>query len=110
MPLVPLDVGEQAEESLRREADKEEDDEGLYRLILDGRLSSPTSKPLELDDDDFDERTHGRTEQMPPVTEAMPDELDLTDALKGLAKQEKSQTSRRRKKATRGPTRKRKHP
>ncbi len=114
--LVPLDEEEQAEEKQRREADKKQDGEDTYRLSGDRIPSSPTPKPIEFDDSDDDEwddsrdeRTHGRAEQMPPVAEAIPDELDLMDALEGLAKQEKSKPSRRRKKITKGPTRKRKH-
>ena len=110
VPLVPLDVEEQAEESLRREADKKQDSEGTYRLDMDRSISSPTPQPLELDDsddDDFDEGADRRTKQLPPAAEVMPDELDLRDALEGLAEQEKSKPSRRRKKTTRPPTRKR---
>jgi len=114
--LVPMDEDEQVEESQRREADKKEDGEGLYRLSSDRIPSPSTPKPLELDDSDdddddsLDERTDGRAKQVPPAVEATPDELDLMDALEGLAKQEKSEPSTRRKKTTKGPTRKRKHP
>jgi len=111
--LVPLDEDEQLEESQRREADKKADGEGLYRLSSDRIPSSPKPKPIEVDDDEwddsFDETGAEAVAQAAPGVEATPDELDLMDALEGLAKQEKSQPTRRRKKTTKGPTGKRKH-
>ncbi len=118
--LVPLDEDEQkeVEQNPRRDADNEEDDsEGLYRLSIDQSTSSPSPKPFVFDDADddewegsYDEIADEAAAQTHPAVEATPDELDLMEAMEGLAEQEKSAPSRRRKKSPKHPTRKRKRP
>ena len=117
--LVPLDEDEEeedvAEKRPRRDADEEEDDsEGLYRLSIGQSTSSPSPKPFAFDvaDDDerdgsFDKRADEAAAHTNPAVEATPDELDLMEAMEGLAEQEKSAPSRRRKKTAKHATRKR---